>query len=305
MLEMQQMQAVPPLEHYAERAGLAVVLLLALVVVLAILWRRLDLSRETLWRAAQRLWSACRDSAVVRHLRERYPRAWAFAAARVTPGQYLGLHLTVGLLVSLLGLWGFAGITEDVVTHEPLTQFDLALQSWFRAHATPMGDRVFVVISLLGSPVAMAGLALAGAAWLAWRRRWLLLGGWAAAFGGAGVLAWGLKLAVRRPRPVGAAAFLHGATFSFPSGHALGSLIGFGVLAYLLMTYGARRNGAQLAIVAAAAALVLAIGVSRLYLGVHYFSDVVGGFAAGVLWLAACVSGLEVARRRPVETRRA
>jgi len=58
-----------------------------------------------------------------------------------------------------------------------------------------------------------------------------------------------------------------------------------------------RRRGAQIAVALCAAVLILAIGLSRLYLGVHYFSDVVGGYTAGVLWLAACISGVEVARR--------
>jgi undecaprenyl-diphosphatase len=54
-----------------------------------------------------------------------------------------------------------------------------------------------------------------------------------------------------------------------------------------------------MAIVAAAAILILAVGVSRLYLGVHYFSDVIGGYAAGTVWLVACMSGVEIARRQP------
>jgi len=58
-----------------------------------------------------------------------------------------------------------------------------------------------------------------------------------------------------------------------------------------------QRRSAQIAIVLGAALLIVAIGLSRLYLGVHYFSDVVGGYAAGVLWLSTCISGLEVARR--------
>ncbi|HEV2641776.1 MAG TPA: phosphatase PAP2 family protein, partial [Candidatus Elarobacter sp.] len=64
-------------------------------------------------------------------------------------------------------------------------------------------------------------------------------------------------------------------------------------------TFATERRGARIAIIAIALVLILAIGLSRLYLGVHYFSDVIGGYAAGVLWLAACISGVEVARRQP------
>jgi len=69
------------------------------------------------------------------------------------------------------------------------------------------------------------------------------------------------------------------------------------MLAYAVTLLWVHRRSAQLSVVLVAALLIVAIGLSRLYLGVHYFSDVVGGYAAGVLWLSACISGLEVARR--------
>lgn len=78
----------------------------------------------------------------------------------------------------------------------------------------------------------------------------------------------------------------------------MGSLIAYGMLAYLLVR-DAKRRRPRMAIVAGAVLLVLLIGLSRMYLGVHYLSDVLGGYAAGVVWLAACITGLEVARRMP------
>ena len=78
----------------------------------------------------------------------------------------------------------------------------------------------------------------------------------------------------------------------------MGSLIGYGMLAYVLTLLWIHSRGGQIAVVLGAALLVVAVGLSRLYLGLHYFSDVVGGYAAGVLWLSACISGVEVARRR-------
>jgi membrane-associated phospholipid phosphatase len=159
---------------------------------------------------------------------------------------------------------------------------------------------VFNAISLTGSPIAMGTLALVVAILLARQRRWIVLSGWVAAFVGGAVLDWALKLAIARPRPSYGSAFLHGQSFSFPSGHAMGSLIGFGMLAYLLITFRAHYRRARIWIIAIAAVWTIAIGFSRLYLGVHYFSDVVGGYAAGVVWLAVCISGVEVARRQRI-----
>lgn len=183
---------------------------------------------------------------------------------------------------------------------------DLTVLEWLHAHATPAGYAIFKVITLLGSAVAMWALGLAGAVVLAVRRQRIVLVGWVAALGGGGLLNAMLKQAIQRPRPPYAAAFIFDSSWSFPSGHAMASLIGYGMLAYVLVTLWVHRRSWQVSIVVAATLLVVSIGFSRLYLGVHYFSDVVGGYAAGALWLAACISGVEIARRRsPPPTARA
>jgi len=226
----------------------------------------------------------------------RFARVWTFITARFARGQYLGLHLTIGFLISALGLWIFLGVTEDVIHHDPITQFDLTLLNWLQAHRGATGDHVFRAISALGSPLVMVILALGVAVILGTRKQGLLLQGWVTAFLGGSLLNTVLKHAIHRPRPhTVPMAVYH--SWSFPSGHAMGSLIGYGMLAYVLVLLGPRSSGARLAIVGGAAILVLAIGLSRLYLGAHYFSDVVGGFGAGMLWLSACISGLEVTRR--------
>ena len=288
---------LPQLEHYIGQASLAGALLVALVVGLVLAWRWFERNRARLVERTQSSWQQVLGRPALQRLKVRYPHAWTFVAARFAGGEYLGLHLTIGLAISLGGLWLFGGVTEDVIHHDPLTRFDATLLEWVHAHATPAGYAVFDAISLLGSPVMLTILALGVGLLLAARRQWILLAGWLAAFAGGGLLDAALKLAIRRPRPPYAAAFLHHYTWSFPSGHAMGSLIGYGMLAYLLVVLWTHRRSTRISIVLGAALLIVAIGFSRLYLGVHYFSDVVGGYAAGVLWLSACISGLEVARR--------
>ncbi len=288
---------LPQLEHYIGQASLAAVMLVALGVGLALGWRWFETNRARLVERTQLGWQRALTTAGLKQLQARYPRARTFVAARFARGEYLGLHLTIGLAISVAGLWLFGGITEDVIHHDPLTQFDVTLLNWVHARATPAGYAIFDAISLLGSPATISVLALGVGLLLAARRQWILLGGWLAAFAGGGLLAEALKVVIRRPRPPYAAGFLHHYSWSFPSGHAMGSLIGYGMLAYVLTVLWIHRRSAQVSVVLGAALLIGAIGLSRLYLGVHYFSDVVGGYAAGLLWLSACISGLEVARR--------
>jgi undecaprenyl-diphosphatase len=288
-------RSLPLLERYIGQASLAAVLLVALIIALVIGWRWFNANRPALTERVSRYWRLFRD---------RHPRLAKFIAARFASEEYLGLHLTVGFLLSLVALWIFAGITEDVVHHDPLTKFDLTLTEWIRAHSTTWGDKIFVVVSALGSPAAMAAIGGMGALVLLVRRKWLVLSAWVAAFVGAALLTLVLKNIIQRPRPADASTFLYGMSFSFPSGHALGSLVGYGMLAYVIGSMWVKSVKGRVRLGFAAAALILAIGISRLYLGVHYFSDVVAGYAVGVLWLSVCISGLQSVQRRSPSTPR-
>jgi len=105
-----------------------------------------------------------------------------------------------------------------------------------------------------------------------------------------------LKTLFARPRPTVVPPLAWTDSTSFPSGHAMNSLLVFGMLAYHLWRE-FPRPPARLVFLAAAAFLVGAIGMSRLFLGVHYLTDVLGGYSAGTVWLAACIAAAEEKRR--------
>jgi membrane-associated phospholipid phosphatase len=232
----------------------------------------------------------------------RTPRPWdrlfRFIEARVDRKSYLGLRLTIGLVLIALGIWLFGGLLEEVLDNATLVQLDLAAARWIHATTTPLGARIFYAITNIGSPPAMSVIALAGVVISFTRGHRLLAYSWAAAAAGGAVLDQVLKASVHRARPEYAAAFLHGTSYSFPSGHAMGSLIGYGFLAYAL-TLTVRWAGEHRRLIFAAAVLMaLLVGISRVYLDVHYPSDVLGGWAAGLAWLAVCITGYQVVSGR-------
>ena len=258
--------------------------------------------RANVSRLAARVFLGARRlafSSALRRVRERHPRAWVFLARRFEPAEYLGLHLTVGLTVSMGALWLFGALTEDVVHHAPLTLLDVTILDWFHSHSTGIGVGIFQAVSFLGSPLILTVLGITFALYFVHRRAWIFLASWIAALSGAGILDQVLKEAIQRPRPTYAAAFLHGHSFSFPSGHALASLVTYGMTAYFVIVLWLSDASSRTLATSAATILILAIGVSRLYLGVHYFTDVLAGYAAGAVWLSACVTGAEIARRQP------
>ncbi len=238
-------------------------------------------------------------SVALQHIRARHPRAWGFLARRFEPAEYLGLHLTVGLTISMCALWLFGVLAEDVLHHTSLTRFDVSLLEWFHSNGTETGVRVSEAISFLGSPLVLSILGIALAVYFISRRAWIFLATWIAALVGAGILDRLLKAAIQRPRPPYAVATLHGPSFSFPSGHALSSLVAYGMIAYFVLVLRVRADSSRIIVICVATILIFAIGVSRLYLGVHYFTDVIAGYAVGAVWLSACVTGAGIARRQP------
>lgn len=238
-------------------------------------------------------------------LAERTPPPWRRLIARLDPRAYLTLHVIVGLSVCVLTCWLFAVILDSVAEKDVLVHRDLALASWFHLNGTPLGDRFFVIVSLCGSPVAMAILFVAVVAFLWKRHRPTLLTAWVLSYAGGTVLDFAMKEIIRRPRPEFAALFLHGNSWSFPSGHSMGSLIGYSMLAYTIIHLrSVKSTGARAAVWAGAAIMIALVGYSRLYLAVHFLSDVVAGYTLGVLWLAVCFTGLHLVNRR-AELRRA
>jgi hypothetical protein len=169
----------------------------------------------------------------VARFRWRYDSQLRWLLRRLTPGQYLGLHLTVGLLAAAGSLWLFGGIVEDLLTGDPLVRFDRVVDDYLHSHATPPLTTFFLVVTALGSIEAMVILGVVVAALLARGRRWTLLWTWIAAVGGSALLDWLLKDLFRRPRPHFAHPLLVESSYSFPSGHAMESFVAYGMLAYL------------------------------------------------------------------------
>lgn len=184
---------------------------------------------------------------------------------------------------------------EEVLDAESLVRWDTAAIGWMHAHQTALGVRVFEAVTLLGLPGA-AIVAVVVAACLFWKRWWLLLMAWVAANAGGALLDHVLKLSVRRSRPPFASAFFHGHSSSFPSGHAMSSTVCYVMLAYVITRLVRLRRSQQIALYMVAALLALLIGFSRVYLTVHYPSDVVGGHLAGATWLAVCITVAEIGR---------
>jgi undecaprenyl-diphosphatase len=227
-------------------------------------------------------------------------RLRTFFGRRFAPGEYLGLHLTLGLLLTLATLVLFAAITRSIRQDQgELNRFDHRLAQGFEEHAQdhPRLLQLFRAVTQLGGVTAMVTVTLAGSLILLARRRRLLAIVWMVAALGGGLFTMEFKAHIDRDRPGNPDDAVVERNKSYFSGHSMGSVVGYGMLAYILLLR-LRRRWLRAAAVAGLALLVLLIGFSRLYLRAHYFTDVLGGFCIGAVWLSVCISGLEVVRRR-------
>ncbi|WP_321797293.1 phosphatase PAP2 family protein [Caballeronia sp. J97] len=154
--------------------------------------------------------------------------------------------------------------------------------------------RWFAGFTHLGDPWFLALLCALMCGVLVSVRRFGLAVYLAAVTSAGGLLNQALKAMMRRERPTGSVVPLP-ESFAFPSGHTFGSIVCYGMCAYMLLRLAPTRRDPL--VVALACFIVLAIGTSRVVIGVHFPGDVIGGFASGGAWLAACIGAAEIARR--------
>ncbi len=208
----------------------------------------------------------------------------------------LSFALVMGLLSAAAALALFTWLGRGILEGEVLA-FDERLRALVHDLASPRLTTVMSGMSRYGGPAVLVPVGLlAAVAFLAkgWRRGALLV---VVTLAGAGLLDGLLKFSFARVRPASFFDYPLPGSPSFPSGHALYAATVFGGLAVLL-TVRIRNFPLQLAIWFVAISLILLVGISRVYLGVHYPSDVLAGYAIGIIWVTAVAFGDRLARHR-------
>ena len=207
----------------------------------------------------------------------------------------LGVQALVSAAVAVMATAAFVEIAEETRAEEDLGQFDVALSAALSQHASDLQLRIFAVLTDLGDKLVLIPLVTVVALLLLWKRRWFVASAWVVATAGGGLLNIALKDLFERSRPEYLHTFATAHGWSFPSGHSSGAFIVYGLLGYLAVLH--TPKSFHIPAAALAMTLVVYVGLSRVILQVHYFSDVLGGYALGASWVAAWIAGLEVLRR--------
>ncbi len=189
----------------------------------------------------------------------------------------------------------FAEIADGIGRKEDLHLLDRHIAQAIIPYVTPASAAFFAAVTWLGAGVFLTVLGVAVGIFLLVKRETLRFYAWVLALAGSGLLNVTLKSWYMRDRP-GDLPLL--ASWSFPSAHAMNSLVAYGMLIYVLSRFVGRRW--MPAAIAAAATVVLLVAASRVMLGFHYFTDVLGGTLAGFAWLAVCITLCEAAQAHRV-----
>lgn len=224
-----------------------------------------------------------------------------FALFRLIGGHVRGFHAAVGalligaLLVIVICVAFFAALADEVM--EGGTQaFDDSVLLWMNSHESPWLTGLALDVTALGAGTVVWLVAIIASVFL-WstRHRWSAALLWVSILG-SGLINASMKLIFERPRPqLFPWRVPYAGLSSFPSGHSMTSMVCYATLAYLIIRLEPTPFLRRFTL-AVAALIVVSIGLSRMYLGVHYPTDVLAGFMTGLAWAAFCALGLEAVR---------
>lgn len=255
-----------------------------LLGIVAWLWHRYDadIARHAN-HIARWAWSQVEGTGRYRAARARFPALFRFANGRLDPHGAAGLGLSIILIAAAGALWAFVEVLIEVMSGTPLTTVDHRMINLFQMLRTPAADRIMLGLTYIGSgrgTAALAGAAILTAILLRrWRDALMIV---ASLLAGSAFFAI-IKLIIQRPRPPLYDARIVQSGFSFPSGHATMAAVFYATVAAILVQ-SVRAIWLRVLVVLLTAGVAFAIGLSRVYLGVHYPSDVLAGWAGGALW---------------------
>lgn len=274
----------------------ALVLVAAAVsLITALLWMLVQKYGPALWDLIARVLASVARSPIGRWAR-RTPLVNASLLYTMSAWRYLGIHAVLSFIIALATVAGFFELADEIGVDEDLGVFDERLALSLSEHVQQPTLSLFATITHLGDRNLLLIVGAAVGVYFLLRRWWLHVVTWLLATGVGGILVRLLKAHFERTRPIHEHALTDSSGWSFPSGHASGAVFVYGMLSYFIIRHTPARWHIPIALTAIL--LVVFVGFSRVILQVHYFSDVLAGFSVAAAWLALCVTGFEVIRRR-------
>ena len=279
-------------EQWSARAGLF--LLVAVVFVVTLWYATIFIARRAkrIFRFLQSVWRSVLHAALANEdvvaWKMRHPRTARFLRNRMGVASFWGLPFTLLTIAFAYALLEFFGVVQNVATTGVVLGADIRMENLLYAFRSGPTTSFFLWVTMLGNwTIALGAMICASIILFVWQKDRFIVPLWVTV-GGSQIAGLIGKYELHRPRPSGTAVFTE-QSFSFPSGHSIFAVALYGFLTYIAVRY-ARRWRNKIYIACFGLTVIFLIGLSRLYVGVHYFSDVWGGYLLGFMWLIVGIS---------------
>jgi len=232
----------------------------------------------------------------VKRLKDKHPKTVTFLQNRFTKDHKFGLYFTIGIAITLFFIYLFFGIVQDYIGQEKLVQFDLRVINLFSMLRHPKLTQQLLFITYLAKGEVIAIGVLVASFIFVLFKKWRFFYTLLISVGGGELFVWIIKNILDRPRPPLTNALVAETSYSFPSGHTFVAIAFYGLLAYFVIQSEKNKFLKIISFIFAFLLIVL-VGVSRIYLGAHWPSDVFASFAAGSAWLSIIITSLKIKKK--------
>jgi undecaprenyl-diphosphatase len=223
----------------------------------------------------------------------KHPKAYSFIKKRLSPDETFGLYLTLGIFFTFIFTVIFYSILKDYLDQEAIVQADQSILNFISLHRTAVLNQIMLFITYSGSGMNVAlGVLFTCIILFLLKRFYYLLTLLVSVIFGEGIV-FLIKNLVERPRPPIAKSLVTESSFSFPSGHSFIAISFYGLLLYFIFRSVNKKYQKTLTFLAAVLVMLL-IGISRIYLGVHWTSDVLASYAVGLAWLSMLITATKI-----------
>lgn len=229
----------------------------------------------------------------IKKITSHYPKFFRFIKKRLTLNEKYGLYLTIGTIITLFFIYLFFNIVQGYVGQEKLIQVDLRIINLISQFQSPSINKLMLFITHLAKgPNIIIGVIVVSLIFIL-RRNWQYLSTLLISVVGAELFVWIIKNIIDRPRPPLVNALVYETSYSFPSGHTFAAISFYGLLVFFVL-HSERNKALKRISFIIGLILVLWIGISRVYLGAHWPSDVFASFVAGIAWLTIIITSTKI-----------
>jgi len=229
---------------------------------------------------------------LMRRLSSKFPRLVSFIRNRFKPDVFFGLPFTVLFIIICVNLVMLSKLAEQTVNSENVKLLDMEVTAWFFNLRTPFLNKAFYYFTLLGTVYGVTvGTVITGLI-LLWQKRGFHVLALLISILGSSLSMYYSKIYFHRDRPLNVSYYTPENSYSFPSGHATSAMALVGLLCYFVIIE-IEDKRLRLSLFMLGISYILLIGLSRIYLGVHFLTDVAAGYLLGLVWVIVAIGLME------------